>query len=128
MTDGTTRTGAPRDVPPPRPITPQPAYSLADGSGLGRAARAVADAVAGLVGGAGTRPDAAGGAPPPTAGLGPPDPLGAVARAGGPPLRAGSPPAAPPPGSQPTPRAERPPAAPGGPLAAAAPRLPLPDA
>src|SRR4051794_41908858 len=118
MTDGTTRTGAPRAVPPPRPITPQPAYSPADGSGLGRAARAVADAVAGLVGGAGTRPDAAGGARTPTAGLGLPDPVGALARAGGSPLRAGSPAAAPPPGAQQTPRAGRPPAAARDPLGA----------
>src|SRR4051794_41616198 len=97
MTDGTTRTGAPRDVPPPRPITPQPAYSPADGSGLGRAARAVADAVAGLVGGAGTRPDAAGGARTPTAGLGLPHLVRAVAGAGGAAFRAGSTAAAPPP-------------------------------
>jgi hypothetical protein len=43
------RTGATRDVPPPRPV---PASSaLVEETGLGRAARAVADAVAGLVGG-----------------------------------------------------------------------------
>src|SRR4051812_49749053 len=126
MTDGTTRTGAPRDVPPPRPITPQPAYSLADGSGLGRAARAVADAVAGLVGGAGTRPDAAGGAPTPTAGLGLPALVGAVARAGGPPLGAGSPPAAPPPVLEQTPRPGRHRDALGDLLAAAPPPPPPP--
>src|SRR3954465_7238578 len=102
MTDGTTRTGAPRDVPPPRPITPQPAYSPADGSGLGRAARAGRDAVAGLVGGAGTRPDAAGGARTATAGLGLRDLVGAVAGALGPASRPGAPAAAPPPASQQT--------------------------
>ncbi|MBW8767216.1 MAG: hypothetical protein JF630_13645 [Geodermatophilales bacterium] len=128
MTDGTTRTGAPRDVPPPRPITPQPAYSPADGSGLGRAARAVADAVAGLVGGAGTRPDAAGGARTPTAGLGLRDLVGAVAGAVGSAFGAGSTAAAPPPVSEQTPGAERPRAALGDLLAAAAPGLPIRNA
>ena len=53
MTSNGPRTGAARDVPPPRPVTtpaPQP-----EESGVGRAARAVADAVAGLVSGAGAR-------------------------------------------------------------------------
>jgi hypothetical protein len=49
-------TGAVRDVPPPRPVAaavpPDPGD---DGGSLGRAARAVADAVAGLVGGTGGR-------------------------------------------------------------------------
>jgi hypothetical protein len=53
-------TGAARDVPPPRPVTvvaePEPTD---DGGSLGRAARAVADAVAGLVGGTGGRTTAA---------------------------------------------------------------------
>jgi hypothetical protein len=50
MTEHSARTAAPRDVPPPRPVAPTPAP--AEDSGLGRAARAVADAVAGLAGGA----------------------------------------------------------------------------
>jgi hypothetical protein len=54
MTQDGPRTGAPRDVPPPRPV-PQPPAPL-DESGVARAARAVADAVAGLVGS--PRPDA----------------------------------------------------------------------
>jgi hypothetical protein len=67
-------TGAARDVPPPRPV---PAAPEADGGSLGRAARAVADAVAGLVGGTGGRPTtAAGGRRPATAGLA--DVVGAV--------------------------------------------------
>lgn len=56
MTQDGPRTGAPRDVPPPRPV-PQPPATL-DESGVARAARAVADAVAGLVGSSGPRPDA----------------------------------------------------------------------
>jgi hypothetical protein len=55
MTDHSARTGAARDVPPPRPVSsPEP---VVEDTGLGRAARAVADAVAGLVGSAGGRPD-----------------------------------------------------------------------
>jgi hypothetical protein len=53
MTEQGPRIGAARDVPPPRPVTPPP--PAADEPGLGRAARVVADAVAGLVGGAGAR-------------------------------------------------------------------------
>jgi hypothetical protein len=72
MTEPTQRIGAPRDVPPPRPVLPAapgpdrsgdgPAW-LAEDSGLGRAARAVADAVSGLLSGSadeaspGERPD-----------------------------------------------------------------------
>jgi hypothetical protein len=98
MTEHRGRTGAPRDVPPPRPVQ-RPADAGRPGedttwpdtdTGLGRAARALADAVAGLLGGgedaapdgarrstaallrdvvgavvaaAGRRPDAPGGAP-----------------------------------------------------------------
>src|SRR4051812_14287005 len=123
--DGPAGRGAPRGAPPPRPPTPQPAYSPAGGSGLGRAARAVADAVAGLVGGAGTRPDASGGARTPTAGLGLRDLVGAVAGAVGSAFGAGSTAAAPPPVSEQTPGAERPRAALGDLLAAAAPGLPI---
>ncbi|PRY47942.1 hypothetical protein LY71_111121 [Geodermatophilus tzadiensis] len=59
MSEHGDRRVAPRDVPPPRPVRPAagpgetpaggPAW-LAEDSGLGRAARAVADAVAGLLG------------------------------------------------------------------------------
>src|SRR4051812_15131108 len=81
MSEHGPRTGAARDVPPPRPVTaaaePEP---VDDGSPLGRAARAVADAVAGLVGGSGgrttTTPDASEGRRSPAAGLG--DVVGAV--------------------------------------------------
>ena len=48
MSESGPRTGAARDVPPPRPVSPP---AVAEESGLTRAARAVADAVAGLVGG-----------------------------------------------------------------------------
>jgi hypothetical protein len=48
MGDSGPRTGAARDVPPPRPV---PSSAVAEETGLGRAARAVAEAVAGLVGG-----------------------------------------------------------------------------
>ncbi|SDC73386.1 hypothetical protein SAMN05660690_2332 [Geodermatophilus telluris] len=61
MSEHGDRRAAPRDVPPPRPVQPAvtagdaaaggPAW-LAEDSGLGRAARAVADAVAGLLGSA----------------------------------------------------------------------------
>jgi hypothetical protein len=46
MTDADPRLGAARDVPPPRPVT----TTAVEETGLGRAARAVADAVAGLIG------------------------------------------------------------------------------
>jgi hypothetical protein len=49
MSDDGPRTGAVRDVPPPRPVPP--ASVPVEETGLARAARAVADAVAGLVGG-----------------------------------------------------------------------------
>ena len=61
MTEHTGRTGAPRDVPPPRPVQRPSAGPSEDTSGaawldpdtgLGRAARALADAVSGLLGGA----------------------------------------------------------------------------
>src|SRR4051812_10806940 len=56
MSEHAPLTGAVRDVPPPRPVAaavpPDPGD---DGGSLGRAARAVADAVAGLVGGTGDR-------------------------------------------------------------------------
>ncbi|NEK85675.1 hypothetical protein GCU60_07855 [Blastococcus saxobsidens] len=49
MTDHTARTGAPRDVPPPRPVSPPPPVP-AEESPLARAGRAIAEAVAGLAG------------------------------------------------------------------------------
>jgi hypothetical protein len=49
MNDDGPRTAAVRDVPPPRPVPPPPAP--VEETGLSRAARAVADAVAGMVGG-----------------------------------------------------------------------------
>ncbi len=55
MTEHGPRMGAARDVPPPRPVAPPP--SVAEEAGIGRVARAVADAVAGLAGAAGGRPD-----------------------------------------------------------------------
>lgn len=54
MTDHPFRTAAPRDVPPPRPVVPGPVP--VEDSGLARAARAVAEAVSGLVGAAGPAP------------------------------------------------------------------------
>lgn len=69
MTEHRHPTGAPRDVPPPRPVRTSAAGSSwtgapADGAGLGPAARALADAVAGLLGrepgAAGTRPSTGG--------------------------------------------------------------------
>jgi hypothetical protein len=59
MTEDGSRTGAPRDVPPPRPVPSPPSAQPVDETGVGRAARAVAEAVAGLVGGAAGRPDGA---------------------------------------------------------------------
>src|SRR3954468_1002369 len=50
MTENGSRTGAARDVPPPRPVAPTPSAVRVEETGLGRAARAVADAVAGLMG------------------------------------------------------------------------------
>ena len=121
MTEQSPRTAAPRDVPPPRPVAPTPAPA-ADG-GLGRAARAVAEAVAGLAAGAsGPQGDATAGR---SAGLR--DALGAVATAVGAALGG-----APSTGGQ----ADAPAADPGRPagallddlLAAVVPRLPVRDA
>jgi hypothetical protein len=81
MTEHTARTAAPRDVPPPRPVAPAPAP--ADEGGLGRATRAVAEAVAGLVGGADAAPGPQTGTGGPAAGTGLRDALGAVATAVG---------------------------------------------
>jgi hypothetical protein len=65
MTEPGSRTGAARDVPPPRPVR-APDVEPEDGGPLGRAARAVADAVGGLLGAPSSGEDAA---PRPVAGL-----------------------------------------------------------
>ncbi len=83
MTGSSGRTGAPRDVPPPRPVQrpadPGPAEDAGTwpdpDTGLGRAARVLAEAVSGLLGGADDAPAGAttgtttGGAGRSTAGL-----------------------------------------------------------
>jgi len=77
MTDPDSRTGAARDVPPPRPVrasTTEPEETTP----LSRAARALADAVGGLLGGA---PGTTGDAPAASAASGLKDVLGAVAGA-----------------------------------------------
>ena len=50
MTENGSRTGAARDVPPPRPVPSTVSSPAPEEPGLARAARAVADAVAGLIG------------------------------------------------------------------------------
>jgi hypothetical protein len=80
MTEHGPRMGAARDVPPPRPVT-APAAAPEE-AGLGRAARAVADAVAGLLGGA-AGPGPADGAPRRSAVGAVKDVVGAVAGAVG---------------------------------------------
>ena len=125
MTEGGRRTGPVRDVPPPRPVVPPPASTPSDG-GLGRAARAVADAVSGLVGG--DSRGNAGDAGRPSAATGLRDVVGAVAgavgRVLGGPGRQGA--AAAGPGSA---TGERPPGALlDDLLTASAPRLPIRDA
>jgi hypothetical protein len=136
MTDHSARTGAARDVPPPRPVSfPEP---VVEDTGLGRAARAVADAVTGLVGSAGGRPDDPAGTTTtsrrPVAGLR--DVVDAVAGAVGaafwpdrgpttPP--AGAPSAEEPPAGAPSAEERSPGALLGELLSAAAPRLPIRD-
>ena len=125
MTENRPRTGEVRDVPPPRPVaSPAP---VAEESGLGRAARAVADAVAGLVGSAGGRTDEPSGTPRGTAATGLRDVVTAVAGAVGAVFRPeqGAPagPAAAPAGGERSPGAFL-----GDLLSAAAPRLPIRDA
>ena len=90
MTEHGFRTAAPRDVPPPRPVSP-PATAPAEETGLGRAARAVAEAVAGLVTSAGRSPEGTpdGGGTPRSAVAGLRDVVGAVAGAVGAALGAG---------------------------------------
>ncbi|SOC50121.1 hypothetical protein SAMN05660748_2860 [Blastococcus aggregatus] len=130
MTEQSPRTGAARDVPPPRPVTPTPAP--VEESGLARAARALADAVSGLLGGAEPAPgEAAGEAPGRSARTGLRDVLGAVVTAVGAAVGGGR--DAPPEGSVPADGpADDPGRSPGAVLgdllSAAAPRLPIRDA
>jgi hypothetical protein len=133
MSDRTERTGAARDVPPPRPVRSTASATSVDEAGLGRAARAVADAVAGLVGAAAGRSDATstGGGAASTAGgaarsavTGLREVVGAVAGAVGAALGAGRDDAREP--SAPTGSAT--PGALRDVLAAAAPKLPIRDA
>jgi hypothetical protein len=139
MTEDGSRTGAARDVPPPRPVPSPPSAQPVDETGLGRAARAVAEAVAGLVGGAAGRPDGTPGSDAGTGQLrsaaeGLRDVVGAVAGAVGaafaPGREAGEPTR---PGATAGPDAARggdrtPGAVLGDLLATAAPRLPIRDA
>jgi hypothetical protein len=81
MTENGSRTGAARDVPPPRPVAPATSAVPVEETGLGRAARAVADAVAGLMGSA--APGQPAGDGPRSAASGLRDVLGAVAGAVG---------------------------------------------
>jgi hypothetical protein len=114
MTEGS-RTGAPRDVPPPRPVAPQATPAAPEESPLARAGRAVADAVAGLTGSGADR----------SAGGGLRDVVGAVAGAVAGAFGGGSP--APQPGPADTRDGRAPGALLGDLLAAAAPRLPIRD-
>jgi hypothetical protein len=59
MTENGYRAGAPRDVPPPRPVPGAPS-SAVDDSGVGRAGRALADAVTGILSSPGGKAAAAG--------------------------------------------------------------------
>jgi hypothetical protein len=129
MTEHSARTAAPRDVPPPRPVAPTPAP--ADEGGLGRAARAVAEAVSGLVGGADPAPGTQDGTGGPAAGTGLRDALGAVATAVGAALggaRAGAPASGDPAGAPPSDPGRSPGAMFDDLLAAVVPRLPVRDA
>jgi hypothetical protein len=122
MTDDHSRTAPARDVPAPRPVTPTTA--LPDESGLGRAARSLAEAVAGLIGG----PREADGAEPVrgpgrAAAEGLRDVVGAVASAVGA-ARSGRGDAA---AAEATATSRTPGAVLGDLLAAAAPRLPIRD-
>ena len=125
MTEHGSRTGAVRDVPPPRPVPPAVSAAPVEDTRLGRAARAVADAVAGLVGApldgeapVGRRPPLGGSRPARTWSAPSPGPSRARSR----PAARTSPP------RPPAPRTDRSPgAALGDLLAAAAPRLPIRD-
>jgi hypothetical protein len=120
MTEDGSRTGAARDVPTPRPVPPAASTPPAEETALGRAARAVADAVAGLVGSATSGSTEAGDGKP-SAASGLRDVLGAVAGAVGGAFAPGR--------DEPTqPTGERSPGALlGDLLSAVAPRLPIRD-
>jgi hypothetical protein len=131
MTENGFRTGAPRDVPPPRPVAPPDAPPPVDETGLGRAARAVAEAVAGLVASAGGRPadpPGSGGATPKAAATGLRDVLGAVAGAVGAAFAPGRDDAAPTAGATDDDGSRTPGVLLGELLSTAAPRLPIRDA
>ena len=116
MTENGPRTTAPRDVPPTRPVTAATDTALDEG-GLGRAGRAVADAVTGILNSPGGRAAAAGLR----------DVAGAVAGAIG--LTRGSGRDEPEAAGRPRSSGDRTPVAVlGDLLAAAAPRLPIRDA
>jgi hypothetical protein len=129
MTEDGSRTGAARDVPPPRPVASPGTAAPVEETGVGRAARAVAEAVAGLIGNG----SSAAGSPAAdrrrAAASGLRDVIGAVAGAVGgafAPGRDGDPPQAPAAGA---PAADRSPGALlGDLLSAAAPRLPIREA
>jgi hypothetical protein len=129
MTEDGSRTAAARDVPPPRPVASAATATPVEETGLGRAARAVAEAVAGLVGTASADGGSAAADRRRAVVSGLRDVLGAVAGAVGgafAPGRDGAEPAAPAAGA---PAADRSPGALlGDLLAAAAPRLPIRDA
>jgi hypothetical protein len=124
MTENGSRTGAVRDVPPPRPVPAAVTAAPVEETGLGRAARAVADAVAGLIG----SPDEGNAAPGDgrrTVATGLRDVLGAVAGAVGSAFSPGRAEAAAPTQAD----GDRTPGAVlGDLLSAAAPRLPIRDA
>jgi hypothetical protein len=123
MTEHGSRTGAARDVPPPRPVPPPASAAPIEETGLGRAARAVADAVTGLIGQSDS-PVAGDGRRSAASGLR--DVIGAVAGAVGgafAPGRDGDPSPAAPAGGDRSPGALL-----GDLLAAAAPRLPIRNA
>ncbi|SNR30093.1 hypothetical protein [Blastococcus mobilis] len=124
MADHSARTGAPRDVPPPRPVASPP--PVAEDTGLGRAARAVAEAVAGLVGTAAGRPDEPVGTARRPAASGLRDVVGAVAGAVGAAFRPEREAATPPAGAA-SPGDRSPGALLSELLSAAAPRLPIRD-
>jgi hypothetical protein len=120
MTEHGSRTGAVRDVPPPRPVSPA-GTAPAEETGLGRAARAVAHAVAGLLGPSDASPAGEGRR---SAASGLRDVLGAVAGAFAPGRDASPPPAA---GEATSTGSRSPGSVLGDLLAAAAPRLPIRD-
>lgn len=130
MTEEGRRTGAPRDVPPPRPVTVRTQPVRVEDTGLAQAARALAEAVAGLLGG-GTGPAAPGrgaGDGRRSAATGLSDVIGAVAGAVGAAFGPGRGAAAPTPPPAAGVAGDRTPGALlGDLLSAAAPRLPIRD-